>query len=163
MSGFFRLARESLASLTAIVLAGIMLVTVIDVIGRYMINRPLPGSSEITELAMALLIYTALPLASRSRAHITVDLFDALVPSAVRPVRDIIIQVVSAAVLALIAWRLWTYADQLRGSGDVTEYLKLAQAPFAYAMSVLAGLAAIAALAITRNSGAPSQTVTTSS
>jgi hypothetical protein len=47
-------------------------------------------------------------------------------------------------MIGVIAWRLWAYADQLRASKDVTEYLKLPIAPFVFGLSVLAGLATLA-------------------
>ena len=58
------------------------------------------------------------------------------------PTRNFVISLLCAAVMAVIAWRLWAYADQLRGWG-VTEYLKLPQAPFAYIMGGFAGITAV--------------------
>src|SRR5262245_59408889 len=101
-----------------------MMVSVVDVVGRYLFNRPLPGSSEITELLMATLIYAGLPLVSQRQAHIAVDLLDSVTPRAVVPIRNAIIGLISIFVVGIIAWRLWAYADQLRSSKDVTEYLK---------------------------------------
>jgi TRAP-type C4-dicarboxylate transport system permease small subunit len=132
-----------LSTVAATVLAGIMMVTVVDVVGRYFLRSPLPGSSELTEVLMAVLIYAALPVVSRQGAHITVDLLSAVIPRSLLPFRDRAIAILCAATLAILAWRLWEYADQIRLSKDVTEYLKLPQAPFAYAMSVFAALAAL--------------------
>jgi len=136
------LAREGLSTFAALVLVGVMMVSVVDVFGRYGLNRPLPGSSELTEILMAILIYAGLPIVSQRQAHITVDLLDPVTPKAVVPIRNAIVGLISVLVMALVAWRLWAYADQIRSSKDVTEYLKLPLAPFAYFMSVLAGLTA---------------------
>ena len=140
------LAREGLITFAALVLAGVMMVSVVDVLGRYLLNRPLPGSSELTEILMAILIYAGLPVVSQRQAHITVDLLDPLTPKFVVPIRNVIVGLLSVLVVALIAWRLWAYADQIRISKDVTEYLKLPLAPFAYFMSVLAGITAVVEL-----------------
>jgi TRAP-type C4-dicarboxylate transport system permease small subunit len=131
-----------LGTFAGIVLAGIMMVTVIDVFGRYVLNRPLPGSSELTEVMMAILVYAGLPVVSGRNAHISVDLFRSATSPSVARLRDAIVRLLCAAVLFLLAWRLWAYADQIRDSRDVTEYLRLPQAPFAYAMSILATVAA---------------------
>jgi TRAP-type C4-dicarboxylate transport system permease small subunit len=136
-------AREGLGTFAALVLGAVMMVSVVDVAGRYVFNRPLPGSSEITEILMAILIYAGLPLVSLRRGHIAVDLLDSLTPPAIARVRDAVVGLLSVFVLAIVAWRLWAYADQIRSSKDVTEYLRLPLAPFAYAMSVLAGIAAM--------------------
>lgn len=135
------LARDSLSTFAAVVLAAIMMVSVVDVVGRYLANRPLPGSSEITEILMAVLIYAGLPVVSQRNAHITVDLLDAMTPPRIAAIRNIVVGLLCAAILAVIAWRLWAYADQM-GRRDVTEYLKIPQAPIARLLSVLAGVAA---------------------
>lgn len=138
-----RTAREGLSTFAALVLTGIMLVSVVDVVGRYLFKLPLPGSSEITEILMAVLIYAGMPIVSLRRAHICVDLLDPVVPARIVPIRNAAIGIIGAVVLAIIAWRLWVYADQIRQSRDVTEYLKLPQAPVAYFLSVLAAIAAV--------------------
>lgn len=139
-------AREGLSTFAALVLGGIMMVSVIDVVGRYLLNRPLPGSSEITEILMAILIYAGLPIVSYRNAHIAIDLLDTVTPKTLIRIRGVIVSLLSTFVLAVIAWRLWVYADQIRVYGDVTEYLKLPLAPFAYCMSVLASITVLVEL-----------------
>lgn len=132
-----------LGTFAALVLAGIMMVTVVDVVGRYVLNRPLPGSSEITEILMAVLIYAGLPVVSARNAHIVVDLLDSVTPKAVARIRDAIMRLLSILILAVIAWRLWAYGNQIRVYGDTTEYLLIPLAPFAYVMSAFAAIAAV--------------------
>ena len=134
-------ASVGLSSFAGLVLAGVMMVAVVDVFGRYALNRPLPGSTEMTEILMAILIYAGLPVVSQRNAHISVDMFGSITPKALVPLRDIVIRILCAATLGIVAWRLWVYAGQL--SRDVTEYLKLPQAPFVYVLSVFAGIAAV--------------------
>ena len=129
------------ATFAGVMLASVMMVTVVDVVGRYAFKRPLPGATEIIEILMALLVYIALPVVSQRNAHISVDLLGSVVPAAVAPIREIVIRVLCAGVLGIIAWRLWLYAGQL--TRDVTEYLKLPQAPLVYFLSVFAAVAAL--------------------
>ena len=119
-SGIAATAREGLSTFAALVLTAIMLVSVVDVVGRYLFKLPLPGSSEITEILMAILIYAGMPIVSLRRSHICVDLLDSVVPPRIVPIRNAVIGVVGAVVLGIIAWRLWVYADQIRQSRDVT-------------------------------------------
>ena len=65
-----------LGGLAATLLFLLMLLTLIDVVGRYGFNAPVNGSYEITELLLAAIIFSALPLVSAKDAHITVDLID---------------------------------------------------------------------------------------
>jgi TRAP-type C4-dicarboxylate transport system permease small subunit len=136
-----RAASAGLSSFAGLVLAAVMMVAVVDVVGRDLFNRPLPGSSEITEILMAILIYAGLPVVSQRNAHISVDMFGSVVPRRLVPARDFVIRLLCAGTLGVVAWRLWVYAGML--SRDVTEYLKLPQSPFVYVLSVFAGIACI--------------------
>ena len=139
--GAARLLGAIPATFAGLMLAAVMMVTVVDVVGRYALNRPLPGATEIIEIMMALLIYIGLPVVSQRNAHISVDMFGSLLPKAAAPARDFIVRLLCAGIMGVIAWRLWLYAGQL--SRDVTEYLKLPQAPLVYVLSVCAGIAAL--------------------
>ena len=119
-----------------------MAVTVIDVVGRYLFNAPLPGSFEITKVMMAALIFAALPAVSRFEQHITIDLLDGITPQRLVRFRQITINTVCAIALAILCWRLWIYAVQTAEFGDVTEYLRLPRAPAVFYMSVFSGLGA---------------------
>ena len=55
-----------------------MLVTAVDVAGRYLFNKPIAGGFELTEILLAALIYCGLPLVSARRDHIVIDTFDPL-------------------------------------------------------------------------------------
>ena len=44
-----------------VILGAMMLLTVIDVFGRYLLNRPLVGSTEVTEVMMVTLAFFAGP------------------------------------------------------------------------------------------------------
>jgi len=132
------------ATFAGVMLASIMMVTVVDVVGRYALKRPLPGASEIIEILMALLVYIGLPVVSQRNAHVAVDLFGSVTPPRLVPIRDFAIRLLCAALLGVISWRLWLYAGLL--TRDVTEYLKLPQAPIVHFLSVFAAVAALVEL-----------------
>ena len=53
---FAQLLQRTLGFFAAAVLFLMMIVTAVDVVGRYFINKPLAGGFEITEIGLALLI-----------------------------------------------------------------------------------------------------------
>ena len=60
--------RQRVGTATAVAL-GVMLlaltgITVLDVTGRYLLNAPLPGGAELTELLVMAVIFTGLPAIS---------------------------------------------------------------------------------------------------
>ena len=64
-----------ISSLAALVLFFIVLVTCVDVIGRYFFNAPLYAGSELVQVSMAGVIFLSLPVMFFRHEHIVVDLF----------------------------------------------------------------------------------------
>ena len=95
-----------LEGLAAILLLALVAVTGIDVIGRYVLNAPLPGSFELTELMLGALVFAALPLVSREGSHVEVDLIATALPERISRVLALVAAGVSALVLVYFAWQL---------------------------------------------------------
>lgn len=142
-----------LGSATALILACIMLLTCVDVAGRYVLSMPVPGGLEVTELMMGALIFASLPLVTLRNQQVTVDLFAHLIPNFVRPALQAALQVVSGLCMAVIAWRLWVKGGQMIEQGDTTAVLQLEVWPLVYFMSVLAAVTAVILLLMIRQKG----------
>lgn len=143
-NGFERL----LEALSAIPVAVIVVVTFIDVFARYWFSAPLRGSMEIIEYAMALVIFTALPVITKKRQHVSVSLIDNLAKGNVRRVKIVFCDLLSAIALALLSWRLWLQAlDDLK-VGVKTEVLGLWNAPLTFALAILAGISTAVVLVL---------------
>jgi TRAP-type C4-dicarboxylate transport system permease small subunit len=134
---FGRVLDTVLGGLAAIVLFILMMLTVVDVVGRGMFNAPLPGGFEITELMMAVLVFAALPAVTQRENHIVIDLLDFMTPRWLVVPRQVLIYGLCAAVVGLWAWRTWAWGDRMARYGDVTEFLKIPLAPISYFISVL--------------------------
>lgn len=109
-----------------------MMVTVVDVVGRYFLNAPLPGGFEITQFLMAAIVYAGLPKVSDREGHITIDLLDSVTPVSVRPVRDLMINAICTAFFAILSYRLWVLAGEAMEWGDKTQYLQWPLAPIIF-------------------------------
>lgn len=134
---------RALGAAAALLLAGLMGLTTVDVISRYIFNWPLRGAFEITELLLLSLIFAGLPLASLAGEHVTLDFIDrTLSPSARRLLRRSI-DLVCGLILLGLAWRVWVKAGKIAAYGDTTEVLRLPVGPFVY---VMAGMVAITGL-----------------
>jgi len=142
---FGKVLHHSLGMASALVLAGLALLTFVDVVGRHLFNQPVRGAYELVQILMGALIFTALPLVTHSDRHITIDLLDTVTPRPLVPLRDMVVNIISAIALGIIAWRLWLLGDVKAEYNDLTAFLRIPQAPVLYAMSVLAGCACVAA------------------
>ena len=71
----FYAAAVAASTVAVIALAALGVITVVDVGGRYLFNKPLLGAIEMSEVLMAFLSFGALALAELRNSHITVDFF----------------------------------------------------------------------------------------
>ncbi len=130
-------------ALSAAALFAIMALTLVDVAGRKFFDHSLPGSLELTELLMVVVIFAALPLVSMHGEHVAFDSLDRWMPPWLRRVQQVVIDALCLAGLAGIAWLMWLKAGQMAEYGDITAQLKLPLAPFVRAMSVLCAATAL--------------------
>src|SRR4029077_1450758 len=70
----------ALGVIAAVLLFGLMVLTCVDVVGRYFLNRPVYGAFEITEMLLAALIFLGLPLVTLRNEHVNVDVLDPITP-----------------------------------------------------------------------------------
>jgi TRAP-type transport system small permease protein len=141
--GRTNLLHQMLGWLSAIPVALIVLLTFADVLGRYLFSSPVRGSVELIEFAMALVIFTALPLVTRQRGHVTVSLIDNLVRGFGRKVKLVLCDAVSALALAMLTWRLYLQGRDDLESGSATIVLSLPHAPLSFALTFFAGLSTL--------------------
>jgi TRAP-type C4-dicarboxylate transport system permease small subunit len=134
----------ALAGIAGLMAAAMMAVTTIDVAGRFALNAPLHGAFEATEVMMGLIVFLALPLTTRRREHITVTMFDHLLPERVKRGAALIFGVVCAVLCGLLAWRLGLHGERLLRVGEVTLELGIPRGGIATAMCWLLWVAAIA-------------------
>ena len=140
---FDRLVVPTLGLLAAAVLFCLMLVTCVDVIGRFF-NQPLSGGFELTEVLLATLIFAGLPLVTLRNDHVTVDLFDAVTPDWLFRIQHVVACVIGLGCIGFLAWRLWLRAEHMAAVGETTAQLKIRLSWVTYSMSVLMALTAVA-------------------
>ncbi len=128
---------RSLGILAAVVLFFMMMLTFVDVIGRYLFSLPVPGGFEITEMMMATLIFAGLPLVTARKEHVTIDLFDHFIPSMMRRPRDGMMHLFCAVMMGAITWRLSVKAAETVEYGDVTAILNIPMWPMTYFMVIM--------------------------
>jgi TRAP-type transport system small permease protein len=136
-----RRAEALLGVAASAILLGLMLLTVVDVVARYLFNRPLRGAFEVTELLLLVLIFAGLPLVSLADEHAVMDFVDRVAGSRARRVLMRAVQASSAAFMGLLAWLTWLKADRIAAYRDATDVLRIAYGPFVYFMALTLALA----------------------
>jgi TRAP-type C4-dicarboxylate transport system permease small subunit len=138
--GWERRVEDTLGVAASAILLVMMLLTFVDVVARYLFNRPVRGAFEVTELLLVVLIFAGLPLVSYADEHVTMDFIDRVLGprGAARCLRGT--HVISAAVMTLLTWLVWLKADRIWAYRDATDVLRIVYGPFVYFMAVMIGL-----------------------
>jgi len=148
LTRFIAALQAGLSATSAAVLFLMMAITAVDVTGRYVFNKPLPGGFEMTELLLAALIYCGLPLVSWRREHIVIDTFDRYFPPGLKRALDVVAEVICAATLSGVGYLIFRRAARVAEYGDTTNVLKLPLAPIVYLMGVMIVVAALIHLSL---------------
>ncbi|HEY6240309.1 MAG TPA: TRAP transporter small permease [Burkholderiales bacterium] len=148
LSAFDRAFIPALGYLAAALMFATMLLTCVDVVGRYFFNKPVTGGFELTEMLLAALIFAGLPLVTLRGDHITVDLLDPVTPDWLFRIQHVLASLIGAACTGYLSWRLWLRAEALGRAGEITSELHIKLSWLTYSMSFLMALTA-AALVVT--------------
>jgi TRAP-type C4-dicarboxylate transport system permease small subunit len=138
-----RRAEGLLGAAASAILFAMMLLTFVDVVLRYVFNRPIASAFELTELMLVVLIFAGLPLVSWADEHVTMDFIDRLLSAGVRRRLERGVHVISAAIMGFLTWQVWLKADKIWAYRDATDVLRMVYGPFVYFMAVMIGLAGV--------------------
>ena len=121
----------------------LMLITFVDVVARYLLNSPIRGAFEITELLLLVLIFAGLPLVSHADEHVTMDFIDRILPERIALLWVRVMHGVCAALMFFLAWQIWLKAGKISAYGDTTDTLRILVGPFVYFMTAMIALTAL--------------------
>ena len=136
-----------LLGIAAVILFAMLLLTCADVIGRYLLNAPINGKTELTRFMMAGLIACALPVIGVTGGHISVDLLDRFFSPRAAAWRDLATDGLAAIALGVLGYWLIFRADRLLSRGYVSDFLHLPLYPIAYFVAVMTFVACLALIA----------------
>jgi len=117
------------ANIAALVLLALVVITCIDVIGRYGFNSPLVGTVELVEICMGAITFFSFPLMFMRHDHIIVDLIPHFKRGYLGWITSLLILAVTCYVAIRLGDRVWDYAVRAFEDGDVTEYLLIPRYP----------------------------------
>ena len=111
-------------------------VTVTDVIGRYVLNRPLLGALELSELLMVFLAFGCFAHTELQKGHVDVDVFVNRFPPRARAACEAFAATLSTGLWGLIAWRTALQGEKVRAANEVTSNLLLPVYPFIWVSAI---------------------------
>lgn len=142
--GWAQRMAAALSSVANWTLVAMMVVMVIDVVGRKAFDRPLPGSVELIERLLLLTVYAALPLVSQGQRHIRIELADSVFPAWAQTLRARAGEAFCAIVMLGCSGLVLSRALRAMNEGDTTTLLRISLWPFYGAVALLLLAAALA-------------------
>jgi TRAP-type C4-dicarboxylate transport system permease small subunit len=128
------------------VLVGLLGLVIVDVVMRYVLRLPFLGAYEMTELAMVLIVFLALPYCAATGGHVAVDVLSPILDRPRLRWLNALIHLAGAALMAVIAWQATIYAFGSAARGEATNMLKIPKQPFELVTAACAALFAIVLL-----------------
>ena len=153
----FTRATRWLHYVSGALILSMMLMTVANILGRWLFNRPVRGTIELTEIGMVAIVFLGLSYAQVREDHIRVDLLYNALGRVGRKILGLFAATVSFVTILVMAWRLFDYSGVVEGSGRTTSSLAIPLYPvvwIAVAGSVVY-LLGIAVTALYRARGNP--------
>lgn len=108
-----------------------MFVTTIDVAGRFF-RIPFTGTMEISELALAVMVFLGWAFTQAEKGHIFIDIFFNILPKRLRNILDVMNPLLGIALLSLVAWQSVKYAMDTKISLIRTDNLGIPVWPFQF-------------------------------
>jgi TRAP-type C4-dicarboxylate transport system permease small subunit len=139
MSGLYRTTAKIGKTLNiagGIILTGMMLLTVVDVVLRYL-GKPLTGTYELMSMAGALVIGLTIAQTSLDGAHVNVDMLTLSLSarSIIRRILLLFTRLIGLMIFALLAWALYLKGNDLYNTHEVSLTLQIPMYPVAYGLS----------------------------
>ena len=117
------------ANMAAMVLLVLVVLTCIDVVGRYFFNNPLVGAVELVQICMGLIIFLTFPIMFLRGDHVVVDLIPQFGRGRIGWAVAIAFLFITIGVAVTLGDRVWDYASRAYEDGDITEYLRIPRYP----------------------------------
>lgn len=118
----------------AVALTGMMLLTVVDVVGRFF-KHPIFGSVELVGFMATIVVAAALPYTYKVDGHVGVEILVRLLSEKAQILIDLCTRTLSLVLFVVITWQMFLYAADIHETGEVSMNLEF---PIYYIVYLLA-------------------------
>jgi TRAP-type C4-dicarboxylate transport system permease small subunit len=126
--------------LACCVLAGMMFLTFFDVGGRFVLNKPITGSLELTEFMMSVLASFGIGYCAMRKGHIRVDLLMQYTSKRANLWFDVCTYAISCLFYAVVTWQSWNDAISQLNSKLTSSVLFIPVYPFVFVLVIGVGI-----------------------
>lgn len=133
LSRIERFSREFCKWLALLGLVGLVvlaLITIADVMMRWLFADPIDGVSDIYRLLIALVVASFFPSAFAERGHIAIHFLSAILPPAGRRILATFAALVTFGFTCVMGWQLVLYCIEVYETGETTWLLGISVTPW---------------------------------
>ena len=122
------------------------LITIIDVLLRWLFNSPISGLNEVIGLGIGVAVAATFPAGAAQRVNLTIDLLGSVINAKVLAWLKVFASLLLLLFYSVLAWRIGEYALKLQERSAETVFVHLPMAPFMWVIAVFLGAAALVQL-----------------
>lgn len=111
----------------------LMLLTVADVVGRAFLDKPVPGSFELSEYMLSVLILLGAAYTQQVKGHVRVDFLTKRFPQKLQDLCGMITTLACLFIVLILVWQ--GYVDAMAETA-VSDQLRIPQWPFKMLVAV---------------------------
>ena len=129
-----RWLRALVVTISGMGLLALMFVMAGDVIGRYLLNRPIPGAYELVEYLMAIIVPFSVAYSAAQKCHVGVDILVERLPRRIRAVVDVLTELITIILVGFLIWQGWVGFFEAQSSNIKSAVLQIPNSPFLLAV-----------------------------
>ena len=130
-------ANHLIAGIGACSLIPLMILTTLDVIGRDVLNFPVPGTVELSQYLLVTFVLLGLAYTQQAKGHVPVSVLTSRLPLWGQLILKITSSLFGLFIFFLLTWQGWKIAMEER---TVSDLLRIPQFPFRILVAVAAFL-----------------------
>ncbi len=110
---------------------------------RKALNSPIVGAEDLLVLALVVIVAFSIPLGARSGAHVEIEVLESRMSAGFAKWSMIFVKLLGAALLVVMAWRLWHAGQSAVRFGETTQQLLISFEPFYYMLAISTAVYAV--------------------
>jgi TRAP-type transport system small permease protein len=142
-------------------LLGVALLTMTDVLLRWLFKAPIKGIMDIAALSGAVILAAMFPALLAQRGNVTIRLLGSVCGPRVARLLDSFGALVTAGFFALMTWKYVEYSAEMTRANESTVVLRWPTGPWWWVVTAMIGITALVALIVFAREVAGRQTTST--
>jgi TRAP-type transport system small permease protein len=130
LNAFVSASAHVLALVGMLGLIGMVLLTAVDVLMRWLLNQSIEGAAEIDKLLILIVVAAFFPLSLVTDSHVTIRFVGDMLGRAAKHALEILGALATLGFFAALGWQIVLYTIDLASSGETTWVLRWQVTPW---------------------------------